>query len=61
MEGKEVKSDNLTWKITEPVNCETENCVYMIEFKKEKCEQSYKGETERILAKLIHFNPSGQS
>ena len=36
MEGKEVKSDNFTWKITQLVNCETENCVYMIECNKEK-------------------------
>ena len=41
MEGKEVKSDNFTWKITQPVNCETENCVYVIEGNKEKCKQRY--------------------
>ena len=38
MEGKEVRSDNFTWKVTQPVNSETENCVYMIECTKEKME-----------------------
>jgi hypothetical protein len=46
MEGKEVKSDNFTWKITQPMKCETENCVYMIECNKEKCKQRYIGENE---------------
>ena len=31
MEGKKEKSENFTWKITQPVNCETDNFVYMIE------------------------------
>ena len=30
-----VETDNFTWKITQPVNCETESCVYMIECNKE--------------------------
>ena len=53
MEGKEVKSDNFTWKITQSMNCETENCIYMIECNKEKCKQRYIGETKRSLAKRL--------
>ena len=53
MEGKEVKSDKFTWKITQPMNCETENCIYMIECNKEKCKQRYIGETKRSLAKRL--------
>ena len=53
MEGKELKSDNFTLKITQPVNCETENCVYMIECNKEKCKQRYIGDTKGSLAKRL--------
>ena len=31
-----VKSDNFTWKCTQPVNCETENCVCMMNVKRNK-------------------------
>ena len=48
-----MKSDNFTWKITQPMNCETENCVYMIECNEEKCKQRYIGETKRSLAKRL--------
>ena len=37
----EEKSDNIAWKITQPMNCETENFVCMIECNKEKCKQIY--------------------
>ena len=30
--------------ITQPMNCETETCVYMTECNKEKCKQRYIGE-----------------
>ena len=61
MEGKKKNSANLTLKTIEPVNCETGNCVYMIEFNNEKCKQRYIGGTERSLAKLIQFHQSEQS
>ena len=51
MEGREVKSDNFAWKIMQPMNCKTENYVYMIECKKEKCKQRYIGETKGALQK----------
>jgi hypothetical protein len=52
MEEKEVKSDNFTF-IRQPINCDTENCVYMIECNKEKCKQRYIGETKRSLVKRL--------
>ena len=33
-----------------PVNCNSENCVYMIECSKQNCGQKYIGETKRSLA-----------
>ena len=50
MEGKEVKNYNFTWKITKPMNWETENCVYTIECNKEKYKHIYIGNTKRSLA-----------
>ena len=37
--------------ITQPMNCETETCVYMTECNKEKCKQRYIGETKGALQK----------
>ena len=37
-EGKEVKINNKdTWKINKEVNCETYNCIYLIECQKDNC------------------------
>ena len=47
MEGKDIKSGKLTWKINKPVNCQTSNIIYMIECN--KCNEKYIGETERQL------------
>ena len=44
--GKEVKiNTKQTWKISNKLNCETFNCVYMIECR--KCHQKYIGQTGR--------------
>ena len=46
-EKKEVKVVNFSWRIRHPVNCNTENLVYLIECSKDKCNEKYIGETER--------------
>ena len=46
-----MNSDNFTWKMTQSMNCETENCDYMIEWFKEKCKQRYIGEIKGTLQK----------
>ena len=40
---------NEKWKISENVNCETYNCIYIIECQKEKCQKKYIGQTKRQL------------
>ena len=50
LEGKEVKCGKLNWKITKPVNCETNSIVYMIQCTKDNCQERYIGETKRSLA-----------
>ena len=51
LEGKEVKvNNNAIWRIMAPVNCNSENCVYMIECNKQNCGQRYIGETKRSLS-----------
>ena len=52
-EGNEVKYKNTKWKILKEMNCETENCVYLIECQKEKCKQRYIGETNRDIRSRI--------
>ena len=32
-----MKSDNFTWEMAQPVNCETEKCIYTIKCNKEIC------------------------
>ena len=40
LEGKEVKmNNNATWRIMAPMNCNFENCVYLIECNKQNCGQ----------------------
>ena len=54
LEGKEVKvNNNEIWRIMAPVNCNSENCVYMIECNKQNCGQRYIGETKRSLSKRL--------
>ena len=48
--GREVKIDGEnTWSINRKVNCETYNCIYMIQCKKSRCEEKYIGHTKRII------------
>ena len=60
LEGKEVKSNfNATSvKINHPVNCQTQNVVYVIFCNKENCKQLYIGKTERKLKERLaeHLN-----
>ena len=50
LKGKAIKIDKKnTWKIERPVNCNTFNCIYMIECEKDMCKQRYIGQTGRIL------------
>ena len=52
MEGKKVKINHQeTWRIEKKVNCETYNCIYMLECK--KCGKRYVGETGRMLKARI--------
>ena len=47
-EGNSVKvGSNEKWQIRKKVNCQTYNCIYMIECK--KCGKRYVGETGRML------------
>ena len=48
--GKIVKvNKNTTWNIEKKVNCETFNCVYMLQCTKDNCKQRYIGQTGRQL------------
>ena len=50
LKGKTVKVNPKTdWKIEKKVNCNTFNCVYMIQCTKENCQQKYIGQTGRLL------------
>ena len=50
MERKNIKIDKENcWKIDRQVNCNTFNCIYMIECDKDQCKQRYFGQTVRIL------------
>ena len=48
-ERTEIKGCKFKWNISKNVNCETRNCVYMIECQKDYCNERYIGETEREL------------
>ena len=52
-EGTEIKGCKFKWNIVKNVNCETRNCVYMIECQKDYCKERYIGETERELRERI--------
>ena len=48
--GKEVKIDEeRAWKINRKINCDTFNCIYMIQCKKNRSEERYIGRTKRII------------
>ena len=38
-----------TWEIGRQVDCNTYNCIYMIQCQKDKCGEKYIGQTERIM------------
>ena len=42
-EGTEIKGCKFKWNISKNVNCETRNCVYMIECQKDYCKERYIG------------------
>ena len=49
-EGKSITIDkDKNCKIERQVNCNTFNCIYMIECEKDKCKQRYIGQTGRLL------------
>ena len=50
--GYDLKTIQVT-QITQPVNCEKENCVYMIECNQDKFKQKYIRETKRNHAKRL--------
>ena len=53
-EGKEIKLEDRTiWTIEKKTNCETYNCVYMIQCIKENCQERYIGQTGRLLKHRI--------
>ena len=41
--------EDMEWKINQSLNCETSNCIYMIECKKDECRLKYIGETKSIM------------
>ena len=52
-EGKLIKCDNFTWKITKQYTCYSQNLIYLILCNKEKCNKKYIGQTERKLKDRI--------
>ena len=52
-EGKFIKGNNFKWNLNTPMNCNTENIVYMIECNLPNCKQRYIGESERSLKDRI--------
>ena len=54
LEIKEVKlEDKTSWKLEKKTNCETFNCVYMIQCMKQNCNERYIGQTGRLLKHRI--------
>ena len=48
--GKTLKIEkNCEWRIERKVNCDTYNCIYMIQCNKENCHKRYIGETGRLV------------
>ena len=53
-EGKNIRIDeNNIWKIERSVNCNTFNCIYMIECDKDRCRERYIGQTGRLVKNRI--------
>ena len=48
-EVKSLKINKGEWKINQSVNCESSNCVYLIECRKDNCKAKYVGETKRTI------------
>ena len=51
--GKSLKINKKEWKINKKLDCTSFNVVYAITCKKEKCKESYIGETKRMLKARI--------
>ena len=52
--GKTLKiNENENWRISQKVNCETFNCIYIIECQKPNCHKRYIGQTKRKLKNRI--------
>ena len=48
--SKTIKIDKKdTWEIRKQVDCNTYNCIYMIQCQKENCKEKYIGQTGRII------------
>ena len=45
--------ENENWRISQKVNCQTFNCVYIIECQKQNCHKRYIGQTKRKLKNRI--------
>ena len=52
-EGKTIKLNNKLWKITNNINCETKNIIYLIECNIDTCKMRYIGESERKLRERL--------
>ena len=52
-EGKLIKSDKFTWTISQNVNCESRNIIYMIECQKDNCKLRYVGESGKQLKQRL--------
>ena len=52
-ECQSVNANKFTWNISENVNCETYNIVYMIHCDKDNCKQKYIGESFRTLKERL--------
>ena len=48
-EGKSIKVNNKSWKINRKFDCNTFNVIYAITCKKDRCKETYIGETRRLL------------
>ena len=58
-EGTKIKINNgENWIINKKVNCETYNCVYLIECQKDNCKARYIGQTKRKFKDRINDHRS---
>ena len=53
VEGKSLEINKKKWNILNKYDCNTFNVVYAIICKKEKCKETYIGETKRLLRSRV--------